>query len=250
MLRRSTDILLCVSNGINTATEIAAYYRYSISTVHRLLQNLKELRWVIQDSDTHKYYLGPLLTQLNANRVGSHRYLIVHALREMGSLSYLTEETINLGILDQLHYVHLHDIPSFHNLRIIEESNKMMGNYIGATAKVLLSQLPDAELKAALKHISPARLSRNGKVDKKALLKQLLDIRKTGYCVTENERIDGAMCISARVSDYICPAMIAVVGPSDRLKPRANDIIEATIASASRISEDVRGAFGGTGGES
>ena len=46
-LERATDILVCLGNGINSATEIAAYCDYSISTVHRLLQNLAELGWVV-----------------------------------------------------------------------------------------------------------------------------------------------------------------------------------------------------------
>jgi DNA-binding IclR family transcriptional regulator len=53
-LKRATDILVCLENGINSVTEIAVYCDYSISTVHRLLQNLAELGWVVQDENSHK----------------------------------------------------------------------------------------------------------------------------------------------------------------------------------------------------
>ena len=155
-LERATDILLCLGNGINSATEIADYCEYSISTVHRLLQSLTDLGWVIQDDTSHKYFIGSLVHKLSANLATSHRYLVLHALKEMSRLANLTQETVILGGMDQFNFLRLHDIPSPHNLRIIEASDKLKGQYLGATAKVLLSQIDDKELKKFLTAVSRA----------------------------------------------------------------------------------------------
>jgi DNA-binding IclR family transcriptional regulator len=238
-LHRATDILTCLSNGINTVTDIAKYCNYSNSTVHRLLQNLKKLNWAVQDENNHQYYLGSLVTQLSSNQIAAHRYLIMQSLREMIRLSNTTEETVNLGIMLQLHYTLLHEIASQHDLRITEESKRLGPLYIGATAKVLLSQLPDAELKTTLARINFNHVTETTVTDKELLMSQLIECRQKGYCITYGERIPGAVCISAPIKNYFCPASLSIVGPENRLRERVNSVIEELKTSASRISGDI-----------
>jgi IclR family KDG regulon transcriptional repressor len=242
-LNRATAILACLSNDINTVTDIATYCRYSTSTVHRLLQSLKELNWAIQDENNHRYYIGPLVTQLSSNQMAAHRFLVMQSLREMIHLSDITDETVNLGIMMQLHYTLLHEIPSNHGLRITSESKRLGPFYIGATAKVLLSQLDDEELKITLKHLEFTYTTGNTVTDKNLLMEQIMEIRRQGYCVTYGERIPGAVCISAPINHYLCPASLSIVGPEDRLRPRVDEVIEELKASAGRVSRDIARVF-------
>jgi DNA-binding IclR family transcriptional regulator len=238
LLKRITDILSCLSNGIDSATEIAEYCNYSISTVHRLLQNLAELDWVVQDASSRRYFLGPVFAWLSRTPGTTHRYLVLHALKEMYQLSDLTEETVNLGILNKLRFENLYDVPSRHSMRIIEESYKYPGQYVGATAKVLLSQLDDKELLEALRHIRHDNLTNNTVTDNEILLAQIREIRQNGYSISFGERIRG----------YHCPVALFIVGPEDRLKPGIDGYTKELIASAQRISEDIAGVFGEQGG--
>jgi len=238
-LHRATDILSCLSNGINTVTDIARYCKYSNSTVHRLLQTLKKLNWAIQDGNNHQYYLGSLITQLSSNQVAAHKYLIMQSLREMISLSDVTEETINLAVMVQLHYSLLHEVASKHDLRITEESKRLGPMYIGATAKVLLAQLDDEELKRTLKHLRFDQVTDNTVTDKEILMMELKECQQRGYCITYGERIPGAVCISAPIKNYICPASLSIVGPESRLRSRINEVIDELINSANSISSDI-----------
>jgi IclR family transcriptional regulator, KDG regulon repressor len=247
-LERATDILVCLGNGINSATEIAAYTEYSVSTVHRLLQSLAELGWVIQDEISHKYFLGSLVHKLASNKVSAHRYLVLHALKEMYRLADLAEETVILCALQQLNYLKLHDIPSPHNLRIIEASDKLKGQYLGATPKVLLSQLEDKELKMFMKHVKNEPATPNSVVDNDVLLEQIKETRNAGYSVSYGERINGATCIAAPVFNYFCPIALSIIGPEGRLKSRINEFVNELVASTRLISEDIAGAFDGQGG--
>jgi IclR family transcriptional regulator, KDG regulon repressor len=247
-LERASDIMVCLGNGINSATEIAAYCNYSISTVHRLLQNMTELGWVVQDETSHKYFLGPFVHKLASDVMNSHRYLVLHALKEMYRLADLTGETIILGCLDQLHFLQLHEVPYSHYLRIIEPDDKLKGQFIGATARVLLSQLEDKELKNFLKHVKTEALTSGYIADSVSPLEQIQEIRKKGYAVSYGERIKGAICISAPVKNYFCPVAVYTVGLEDRLGPRVEMIAKELKASASWISEDIIGAFFKQGG--
>jgi DNA-binding IclR family transcriptional regulator len=242
-LRRATDILNCLSNEINTVTDVADYLGYSTSTVHRLLQNMKKLNWVTRDKNNHKYYLGPLITQLSSNQKEAHKYLIMHVLREMTRLSTVTEETISLAIMVQLHHILLHEISSKYDLKITEESKRLSPLFIGATAKALLSQLDDKDLRKTLKHVKFERTSEGVTVDRGTLMTQLMDIRRQGYCITCGERIPGALCISAPVTNYICPATLNILGPESRLRPRIDSFTKELLASTGRISEEIGQAY-------
>jgi DNA-binding IclR family transcriptional regulator len=239
-LVRATNILLCLSNGINANTEIAKYCKYSTSTVHRLLSVMKNLNWVIQDGINHKYYLGPVIHQLISNQSGAHRYLLIHALQEMGRLSNFSEETINLSILVQLRSVLLHAIPSKQELIITEmDSGYGMLFAVGATARVLLSQLEEEEISEVVGKVDLPKLTGKSITDRNLLMAQLKDIKAKGYGVSYGERIVGAMCISAAIKNYSQPAALSILGPESRLKPRMEEIKEELMASASRISKSI-----------
>jgi IclR family transcriptional regulator, KDG regulon repressor len=247
-LERATEILVCLGNGINSATEIAAYCEYSVSTVHRLLQSLNDLGWVVQDDISHKYFLGSLVHKLASDSKTAHRYLVLHALKEMSRLSNLTEETVILGALDQFNFLRLHDIPSPHNLRIIEASDKLKGQYLGATARVLLAQLDDKELKKFLKHIKNEPVTPNSVVDNDVMMEQIQAVRRTGYSISYGERIKGAVCLAAPIFNYFCPVALSIIGPEERLKSKVNDLIKELVSGANLVSEGIAGVFEGQGG--
>jgi DNA-binding IclR family transcriptional regulator len=243
-LVRATAILHCLSNGINTNTEIAKYCKFSTSTVHRLLNVMKSLRWVIHDQLNHKYYLGPVVNELMANQTSAHRFLLAHAFQEMGRLATLSEETINLSVLIQMHSVLLHGIHSKREL-IITEMDSGYGVLfgVGATAKVLLSQLGEAELREILNKVDLAELSGQVIKDKNRLKAQLKGIQARGYGISCGERIAGAICISASIKNYSCPAALSVLGPESRLRPRIEEIKDELMTSVKRISNNIRYAL-------
>ncbi len=239
-LLRATNILYCLSNGINTNNEIAKYCKYSTSTVHRLLNVMKNLYWIVQDRINHKYYLGPVVNNLLSNQADAHRYLLINALQEMVRLSQFSRETINLSVLVQLRSVLLHFIPSEQELKIVEvDSGQGMQFGVGANAKVLLSQLSENEIREVLNKVDLFEFTGKSTVDRKSLLAQLIDIKRKGYGISYGERIVGAMCISAAVKNYSHPVALSVLGPESRLKPRAGEITEELLASASRISKSI-----------
>jgi DNA-binding IclR family transcriptional regulator len=239
-LLRATNILYCLSNGINTNTEIARHCQYSTSTVHRLLNVMKNLNWIVQDRINHQYYLGPVVNHLLSNQADAHRYLLINALQEMVRLSQFSRETINLSVLVQLRTVLLHFIPSEQELKIVEvDSGHGMQFAVGATAKVLLSQLSEKEIKEVLNKVDLFELTGKSIEDRNLLLAQLMDIKRRGYGISYGERIVGAMCISTAVKNYSHPVALSILGPESRIKPRAGEIMEELLASADRISKSI-----------
>ena len=242
-ISRAASILLCLNNGISTVTDIADNCKLSKSTVHRILKALEESHIASQDPINHRYFPGTLITRLASKPQTTHEYLIICAFEEMEHLSDIAEETVTLGIMTGIQYVHLHEILSKHDLRVTEEGRKIRPMFMGATTKVLLSQLNDEELRIAMPNINLTPVTENTLTDKDLLMAQLKKIRKQGYAVSYGEAIPGALCISTPIRDYVSPAALSIVGPESRLKPKETDFARELMASASRISSNIAGIF-------
>jgi DNA-binding IclR family transcriptional regulator len=239
-LTRVVNILLCLSNGYNTSTDIAKYCNYTISTVHRLLNVMKRLNLAVRDPYTHKYYLGTLLAQISSNQTAAHRYLVIHSLQEMKRLSNLTEETINLAIMVQFRYVLLHDIQTKLELRIVEHPvvSGMLFAF-GASGKVLLSQVADNEITEVMSKVELPRVTDKSVTDRDTLIAQVKQAREQGYALSYGEKILGAMCISVPIESYEYPAALSILAPEMRIKPRTQEIINELKRSANRISRNM-----------
>jgi DNA-binding IclR family transcriptional regulator len=228
-----------LSNDINNLTDIARQCRLNKPTVYRLLKTLEELLMVTQDSATRRYYLGPLVNQIASNPLANHHYLINCALEELRRLWDLTGETVELNIMVGLQYVRLYEIPSRFELKVVAGPDPVGPVYVGATAKVLLAQLDDDELKVALKNIKIIRVTEHSVIDNKELMAQAREIRRQGFAISHGERIPGALCISTPVKNYFWPVALSIVGPEIRFKPGVDQALEEMLSSANRISSTI-----------
>ena len=243
-LLRVSNIIECISQGMNTNVEIAAYCGYNTSTTHRLLKDLKQLGWVIQDDLNNRYYLGPFISRAAADAVACHRFFVLSALREMTALAEETGEAVNLAVMEGLHYARIHEIPSRYDLRVSENARSYGQIFTpGATGKVLLSQLPDPVLKETLNKVMLISQTDRSVTDKKLLFRQIKDIRKRGYAISRSERIPGATGVSAPVVNYYWPAALAVIGPESRMQPLLETLTATLPVIARRISDNVAKAL-------
>jgi DNA-binding IclR family transcriptional regulator len=239
-LKRVSSILECLGQGMNTNVEVAAYCGYNTSTTHRLLKDMKQLGWVVQDDINNRYYLGPFISRVASNSVANHRFFVISALREMSGLAARTGEAVNLAVMEQLHYLRIHEIPSQYNLRISDDTRGYGQIFaLGATGKVLLSQLPDPILKETLDKV--ALISRTDKsvTNKKLLFRQIRETRERGYAISCSERIPGATGIASPVVNYQWPAALTVIGPESRLQPLLDELTVELPEIARRISDTI-----------
>ena len=240
---RAVNILVCLGNGINTVTDIANCCKLSKPTVYRLLQTLEESLMVTQDPTTHRYYLGPLINRIASDPRTNHRYLVNCALEELTHLWNLSGETVELNLMVGLQYIRLYEIQSKYELKVVAGPDPVGPVYVGATAKVLLSQLEDHELKSALKSIKISRVTEHSVINKKELMEQAKEIRRQGYAVSYGERIPDALCISAPIKDYFWPVALSLVGPVNRLEPRVEEITKEVVTRANHITNTIAEFF-------
>jgi DNA-binding IclR family transcriptional regulator len=234
---RIANILRCLSEGKNTATDIARSCNFNIATTHRLLNILKGPDLVSYDSISHRYYLGPLITQLVSNPNTSHQFLIMSTYDEMKHLSSLTEETVNLSGLLGIRVINFYTFPSKFGLRVHEEDdeeNKRKSMWpLGATQKALLSQVDHGKLMVVLKSIKNID---DPLLDIELLKRELEQIRQQGYAISSNKRILGALGLSVPIKNYIIPLSLTVMGPETRLENKLSELIKELMLIAHHIS--------------
>jgi DNA-binding IclR family transcriptional regulator len=238
-IARITNILRCLSEGINTVNDIARNCNLSSSTTHRLLNMLREPLFVVYDASRRRYYLGPQVIELTAKPAATHQYLLMNALDELNRLSSVTGETIRLNLALGIQLIFLYEIPGKQDLTVIQKRSEIRPVMPrGAANKVLLSQMNDKNLELALKaaeNWKPALVHSPFDETRDMLRK----IRQQGYAVTRGEAILDCIGISAPIKNYFCPVAVSIIGPDHRLDGKIDELTKEVLASADKISQNL-----------
>jgi IclR family acetate operon transcriptional repressor len=237
---RAAIILHCISDGINTVSDIAAHCRLGKSTVHRLLNALREAGLVMRDPVNRDYLFGDLLSRLVTNPRMTHEYLVRAAAREMAFLADYTKEAVSLGVKSGINFIGLASLPSAHALRVVDDTNFHGDLYAGASGRVLLSQLGSAEVQRVAQFFQAEFAEGPNRFNEARFLEDIDRIREQGYAVSGGERVYGAMCIAAPVRYYHVPAALSILGPESRLTPHTREYLDLLLAAANRIGQRVR----------
>jgi len=194
------------------------------STVSRLLSTLLQEGFVEQNRETGKYRLGLGLVSL-AGYALEHIDLRRVAHPHLLNLAELTQETINVTILDGAECVNIERVASPRLIRYVGSLGRRTPLHCTSTGKVLLAYMTPAERDAVL----PPKLTRYTAktiVDRQALEQALVQIRAQGYGVAREEFEEDLTAIAAPICNHLgrVVATVSISGPTYRLEA---DKIEA-----------------------
>ncbi len=219
--------------------EMVQQLKWKKSTVHRIASTLEELGYLEQNSVTLKYRLSLKLFSLG-NLTKTRLNLHTAALPYLEKLQRDTGESVYLGVMDRYEVVYVEYFPSQHVLQPLVQLGSRAPLHCTAIGKVLLSDLSVDELRnvfrtSRLKKPTPHTLSTF-----KAVEKALLEIRKMGFAIDNEEYHLGIRSIAAPIRDGARRVMagISVAGPTVRLDlqklTRMGDLLKRTAESISR----------------
>jgi DNA-binding IclR family transcriptional regulator len=234
---KAVDILKALSCGYRKLTDISREIDLSKSTVHRLLQALKESGMVHQDPISEEYYPGRVIFELASNPVEIHRLLIYCAHPKMEELRQKTGETIALEIKLGIEQIRLHQLVGTHSVTFRAVSNVIQLLLSGASGKALLSQVDDRELEDILENLELVKLTPYTNTDKQAFRQEIIKVRQRGYATSYDEVEVGVTAISVPVKNYSVPASITILGPKDRLAPNMIDLADEIKRKVAEISQ-------------
>lgn len=199
-------------------TDIARRADLSISTAHRLLTTLERQKFVQFDPSDGMWHVGPAAFTVGSAFV-RQRNFVVPALSYLRRLRDLTRETANLGVADDGQVVVLAQVESRQIMRAITRVGGRVPMTASGMGKAILSTYSPADINAIITNRSAYRFTDNSSNRDADLRRHLIDTRKNGYAVDDEEFAVGLRCIASVVYNQQAEALcsISVSGLSQRL---------------------------------
>ena len=176
-------------------SELARKLDLTRSTTHRYVATLSTLGYLQQDDATRKYRLGPRVLDLGFSVLGSL------GLREIAAphlrrLTDATGHTSNLAIRDDTDVILIDRVRGrpgpYHHLEFSLHVGSRIPAYCSATGKALLAFMPRPDLERILDRTDLVQRGPRTLTDKRALLAELEQVRRTGIA-TNDEELDSAL---------------------------------------------------------
>lgn len=216
--------VLADSNRGLSLAEIAQRTGLARSSVHRILKDLEEQHYVMPVSRQGGYRLGPGLLKLAAS---SHAQLVAEMRPVMVALAREVQENVDLAVLSGNDVVVVEQVKSSQRLQAVTEVGGTFAAHASSLGKVLLAQLPVAQVEQALQ--GPlTRFTVNTVTDRKALLAQLDQVRASGFGYDHEEHDIGISSVATLVHNSVgVTQALSVVAPSHRFGERSPAFIDA-----------------------
>jgi len=190
-------------------TEIARALDMPKSTVAGLVFTLEQNRYLSKNPESRKYSLGyklveragVFLGQMDLRRIAEP---VLKTLRDTAN------ESVNLAIRDGNHVTYIARMQGNNMLRMRSEIGKREWVHSTALGKVILADLPEAELSEFVKGYEFLRTTPKSITDPKKFIQELSLTKRRGYAIDDEENEIGGRCVAAVIRNYSGEAVAAM----------------------------------------
>jgi DNA-binding IclR family transcriptional regulator len=180
--------------------EIVKLLGLNKSTVFNILYTLNDLG-VLERGADGLFQLGPRLFILgNAAAGGSELIKTVHPYLETINQDFKLSSFF--GILSGHEVIILDKADRAQQVKISTEIGMRIPVFAGVAGKVLLSQLPEADIDEILSKNDPERYTNKSIIDKAAYKKEILDVKNAGIGYDKEEYIEGLIAVAVPIQTY------------------------------------------------
>ena len=215
--------ILADEDGL-TLSELSRRSGVSASTAHRILLTQESRAYVQHDMERGIWLVGVGAFKtgsafLRNRRVASMGRTTMHALMEASG------ETVNLGIEDNGEVVFISQVESHDTLRAFFRAGSRGAMHASGVGKALLAELPEHRVRqiCALRRLE--RFTEHTITDLGELLRELVQGRRNGWALDDEERTLGMRCVAAPIFNEHGEAIagVSISGPAVRVTPRKLD---------------------------
>lgn len=223
-------------------SEATRYLGVASSTAHRLLAMLIYRGFVRQDPVSKAYLPGPALTGV-AFAIFGRIDIQGAALPVMRRLAETLRETIHLGVLDGAGVRFVAAVEGPAAVRVASRLGRTMPAHCTSTGKVLLSQLPEAELRQLLPHDELERVTARSIASRTELEAELSRIRERGYAINREESEEGVASVAVAIPSRAPGLRLALnaAAPQNRLNSSQYPAVAAALFEAAKEIGDQLG---------
>lgn len=222
--------------------DIGKNVKLPASTVLRFLKTLMDHGYVEQNPRTLQYYLTLKFCQIS-ERIKRQIKVRDIAHPVLVELSRELSEATSLAVArdGQVVYVDVVEGPD-HMLQTLQRIGKIAPMNSTGVGKALMQDYSGEEINALVTQHGLPKLTPKTIGSKRALVKELAQVRELGYATDDEECEVGVRCVAAPVRDYsgAVVAAISTSGPVGRLTPgKAKKIAPRMIGAAAEISRQL-----------
>jgi DNA-binding IclR family transcriptional regulator len=227
-------------SGQVRVSDVAAELGTARSTAHRLLAMLVYRDFAIQAED-RTYRPGPALSAQPLRGQPAQR--LRQVLRpHMEALCDQVDETINLVVRLSIQTRFLHTVESTQILRVGDRQGTVLPAWQTSGGKVLLAELPDAQLTALLRGASGRPPEGMTEAERRALVAELRLVRDQGYAENIEKSESGVCAVGVCIRDAAGEpvAALSVSAPSVRYTPdRSRFFLRELRTAVARAQTDI-----------
>jgi IclR family transcriptional regulator, acetate operon repressor len=232
--------LITDAGGDVTLSELSSSTDLPLPTIHRLLRTLVALGYIRQ-LPNRRYALGPRLIRLGE---GANKQLGALARPQLKSLVDRLGETSNMAVLDSDMVIYVAQVPSLHSMRMFTEVGRRVPVHCTGVGKVLLAQLPPAQVQAILMRAGMVAQTPHTITDPDRLARELDRVRHQGYAVDDAEQEVGVRCVAVAVPGGRSTTALSVSGPETRVTWA---VVERTVPLLQQAAAALAGQLAGRG---
>lgn len=245
-LSRTLDKALLILGSFNidqphlTADHLSRLSGMPISTIYRFLKDLVEIGYLTKKSPGQTYRLGPTLIRL-ARVADTALDVRTLAIPWMENLFEKTGETIFLTIRQGLSWICIESrMRQGAGIKFSVRPGETGPIYAGSPGKIFLAFMRESEMKSLLDEIRFVKLAPRTVTNRRALMKQLTEVRACGYRYSEEEFLPGAWGISAPLLNIngLAEATLSIAGVlQNNRKVSIDDLLKLLLEATHNISE-------------
>lgn len=232
--------VLAASPHALTLTELQHALDVPKSSLYMLLQTLVARGWLTCDVRLGTYGIGVRALLVGTSYL-DHDPVVQAAAQVISELRARINETVHLARLDGGDVVYLASRESQHHLRVISRVGRRVPAYATSLGKALLAVRGNAEVDALV----PAKfvaMTENTVRDRRALHRQLDEVRARGYAFEREENTPGLCCFAVALPhSLLAQDAISCSVPIARLDPEhERQVIDGLFDAARAIGAGAR----------
>ncbi len=191
--------LLVLESLLNNhrVTDIANSTGLSVSSVHRILSDLRDLGWVYQDGSKSYFAGARLLGLAGVIAEDSDQSRIIKSA--LGSLVEATGYTMHYGSLQGIELVYAAKLEGTRSYRMRSRVGLAVPLHSTAIGKAILAAIPTAHVRQIIARTGLSKMTAKTITDEDVLLRELARTRDRGWAVDDGENEEGTRCIGVVV---------------------------------------------------
>ncbi|PAB60850.1 KdgR family transcriptional regulator [Anaeromicrobium sediminis] len=207
------------------------------STVHRIINILKDESLVLQNPYNKKYCLGPTAYHIGASYVNNYdqiRYMI-------NDIALDINQSVGFVKLEGEKIINIYEVETYQPIRMGYRQGQYYPIHCGAYGKCTMAFYePKERLEKIVYSTELVKNTPNTITDPEKLLKEYEKIRKDGYAISDEENVIGLIGIGAPVFNFngkIIGTIASALIKSSTTKEDIEKVKMTMINGAKRISK-------------